>query len=286
MYKDLENFKEALFQKYWANRKMYWIPKNGMILALMMQDKFLVITDADLIDNETIIIDDIIDTGKTFNNFDVWIKVALYGKSYSPKIDYTHIVKEWWIDIPFEVEKPIEDHFIRILQYIWEDPTREWLVDTPRRVIKSYNQIFGGYKQKAEDVMTVFSNEQTKIDQIIGLSDIEYYSTCEHHMIPFFGKAHIYYIPWDKICGISKLARLLDIHSRRLQNQERIAKSVADDIERLLQPKWVAVVIEGRHLCMMARGVWKQGSVMKTSELRWFFKDKIETRQELFNLIK
>ena len=173
----------------------------------------------------------------------------------------------------------------KILQYLWEDITREGLVKTPERVEKACKKLFEWYHQKVEDVMTVFENESEGIDQIVGLNDIECYSFCEHHMLPFFGKAFVYYIPWDKICGISKLARIVNIYARRLQNQERLTKQIADAIEKYLQPKAVAVILEGKHFCMMARGVEKQNAIMKTSDLRWDFREDGIARQELFNLI-
>ena len=173
--------------------------------------------------------------------------------------------------------------FLIELEKIGEDPTREGLLETPKRVIKANNKIYEGYGSELK--LTTFKNE-SHIDQIVGLSDIEFYSTCEHHMLPFFGKGHIYYIPNDKIIGISKLGRILDKFARRLQNQERLAKQTADLIEEILKPKAVAVILEGKHLCMMARGVEKQNAIMKTSELRGAFRDKPEARQELMNLIK
>lgn len=173
----------------------------------------------------------------------------------------------------------------KILQYLGEDITREWLLDTPKRVEKAYWKLFEGYKQKPEDIMTVFENESEWIDQIVGLNDIEFYSFCEHHMLPFFWKASVYYIPWKKICWISKLARIVNIYARRLQNQERLTKQIADTIERLLQPKAVAVILEWKHFCMIARGVEKQNSIMKTSDLRGGFRNDWPARTELFNLI-
>lgn len=179
------------------------------------------------------------------------------------------------------MQKEIEN----ILKYLWEDITREWLRETPKRVEKAYAKLFEGYNQKPEDIMTVFENESDWIDQIVWLNDIEFYSFCEHHMLPFFWKASVYYIPWDKICWISKLARIVNIFARRLQNQERLTKQIADTIERLLQPKAVAVIMEWKHFCMIARGVEKQNSIMKTSDLRWSFKENWPSRTELFNLI-
>ena len=165
-----------------------------------------------------------------------------------------------------------------------EDCHRDGLLDTPKRVAKMYDEIFAGYTTNIEDVITVFDAEG--YDQMVVLKDIEFYSMCEHHMMPFFGKAHIAYIPDGKIVGISKLARILDVFARRLQNQERISQQVVDSIEKNLKPKGVAVVIEAKHLCMCARGVGKQNSVMKTSKLSGdFLGDNGTSRQEFFNLI-
>lgn len=270
---------------------LFGIPKNGTIVASMMvaahPGKFSQEFDESLIDPETtVVVDDILDTGRTMAKYKDFARAVLYRKPYSPEDGtFAYTTAEGWVDIPFEKEKPVEDHIVRIIQKIGDDPTREGLRDTPRRVVKSWKELFAGYGKKAEDVMTVFENE-AEVDQIVGLSGIEYYSTCEHHMIPFFGTAHVYYIPGKKLCGISKLARILDIHARRLQNQERIAKAVADDIVRLLDPKGVAVVLDARHLCMCARGAGKQHASMKTSDLRGLFRRDSMARQELYSLIK
>ena len=170
-----------------------------------------------------------------------------------------------------------------ILQAVGEDTTREGLLDTPKRVVKSWTELYKGYNQKAEDILTVFSSDG--YDQIVLLKDIEVYSMCEHHMLPFIGKAHVAYIPNEKIVGISKLARLVDIYARRLQIQERIGQQVTDDLMRLLKPKGAACIIEAQHLCMLMRGVNKQNSVMVTSSLKGVFLQNSTSRQELMNLI-
>lgn len=179
----------------------------------------------------------------------------------------------------------LEEATRMVLSQIEWDIYREWLKETPKRVAKAMEKVFEWYNQDPKDIMTVFENE-SEVDQIVWLSDIEFYSFCEHHMLPFFGKCSVYYIPWKKICGISKLARIVNIYARRLQNQERLTKQIADCIEKLLQPKWVAVVMEWKHFCMLCRGVEKQNSVMKTSDLRWAFMENEKTRAEFFNLIK
>lgn len=170
-----------------------------------------------------------------------------------------------------------------LLISVGEHPLREGLIDTPRRVVKSWTELYKGYNQKAEDILTVFSSDG--YDQIVLLKNIEMYSMCEHHMLPFIGKAHVAYIPNEKIVGISKLARLVDIYARRLQIQERIGQQVTDDLMRLLNPKGAACIIEAQHLCMLMRGVNKQNSIMVTSSLRGVFLDQESTREELMQLI-
>jgi len=177
----------------------------------------------------------------------------------------------------------MEEVFKEIFNLIGDAPEREGLIDTPRRVVKSWTELYKGYHQKAEDILTVFSSDG--YDQIVLLKDIEVYSMCEHHMLPFIGKAHVAYIPNEKIVGISKLARLVDIYARRLQIQERIGQQVTDDLMRLLNPKGAACIIEAQHLCMLMRGVNKQNSIMVTSSLKGVFLQNSTSRQELMNLI-
>ena len=164
-----------------------------------------------------------------------------------------------------------------LLGYIENDPSREGLEDTPSRVINSWDEIFAGYHQSPEHVLSSTFNGEG-YDGIVLLKDIEFHSTCEHHLQPFTGSAHVAYIPTDRIVGISKLARIVDLHSRRLQNQERITKNVADDLEEHLSPLGCAVIIEASHGCMQCRGVKKQNATMTTSSMRGVFFDKAEAR--------
>lgn len=171
-----------------------------------------------------------------------------------------------------------QDLIRALIEYIGEDPEREGLKDTPKRVIAAYERLFGGYKQKPEDVLTVFGDEL--YDEMIVVKDIEFYSTCEHHCIPFFGRAHVGYIPDGKIIGLSKIPRLVEMFSRRLQNQERMTNQIAKGLQDILKPKGVGVIVEAQHLCMMARGVEKQGSNVTTSALLGLFKRELNTRNE------
>lgn len=172
-----------------------------------------------------------------------------------------------------------------ILMAIGEDTNREGLRDTPSRVVKSWAQLFSGYKQDPMDHMKVFKDGAC--DEMVILKDIEFYSTCEHHMIPFYGKAHIAYVPNGKVIGVSKLARILDVFARRLQIQERIGSDVTAILMKGLNARGAACIIEAKHLCMCARGVEKQNSVMVTSSLTGCYRDSFSgAREELMQLIK
>ncbi|CAM3672517.1 GTP cyclohydrolase I FolE [Cohnella lubricantis] len=178
----------------------------------------------------------------------------------------------------------IEHHVREILKLIGEDVEREGLLDTPARVTRMYEEIFAGYEVDPRDVLGVTFDE--KHEELVIVKDIVYYSQCEHHMAPFFGKAHIGYIPSGKIAGLSKLARLVEAITRRLQVQERITSQIADILEEVLQPHGVMVVVQGEHLCMCSRGVKKPGSKTITSAVRGEFRTSPALRSEFLSLIK
>jgi GTP cyclohydrolase I len=171
----------------------------------------------------------------------------------------------------------------RELELVGEDPAREGLVKTPERVAKAMSWLTRGYGMDVADVVgdAVFAEEHASM---VMVRDIEFYSLCEHHMLPFFGKAHIAYIPNGRIVGLSKLPRIVEVFARRLQVQERLTQQVAEAIEEVLQPEGVGVVMEASHLCMMMRGVEKQASSTITSALRGSFKDDAKTRDEFLRL--
>ena len=177
----------------------------------------------------------------------------------------------------------IESLIQELLVSIGEDTNREGLIDTPKRVAKSYNKLFGGYSQDPKKLITVFDNEG--YDEMIIARDIDFYSTCEHHILPFVGKAYIGYIPNDKIIGLSKLPRLVEVFARRLQNQERLTKQIADTLSEMLNPKGVGVVIKAEHMCMKARGVEKQNCEVSTSSFTGLFRKNENTRSEFLHLI-
>ena len=160
-----------------------------------------------------------------------------------------------------------------ILAFIGEDPMREGLLETPDRIIKSWKELYAGYKQSPEEILSKRFSETDGYDQLVLLKNVGFFSNCEHHNLSFIGVAHVGYLPGDCVVGISKLARLVDCHARRMQIQERMTKSIADDIMAHLKPRGVAVVVEGQHLCMQARGIKKIGSIMVTSAMEGVFKN-------------
>jgi GTP cyclohydrolase I len=178
------------------------------------------------------------------------------------------------------IEKAVKE----ILLAIGENPNREGLKDTPKRVAKMYEEVFSGIGVEAKDVMTVFTTEDH--DEMVILRNIPFYSMCEHHLLPFYGKAHVAYIPRkDRLSGLSKLARIVEMVSRRPQMQERITTQIADSIMELLKPFGVLVIVEAEHLCMTMRGVKKPGSSMTTSAVRGAFRKSAATRAEALQLI-
>ena len=177
----------------------------------------------------------------------------------------------------------IEDKIRDILIFIGENPEREGLKETPKRIVKSWQKLFSGYGQDPKNILKTFIDGSC--DEMVILKDIEFYSTCEHHFLPFYGKIAIGYLPNKKIVGVSKLARLVEIYARRLQVQERMTTQIADSLMEVLEPLGVMVYCEAQHLCMTARGIEKQSSLMITSAIRGGFQ-KPEVRQEFLSLIK
>jgi len=174
-------------------------------------------------------------------------------------------------------------HYKEIIKLIGEDVEREGLIKTPVRVAKSLEFLLQGYHQDAEEILRSAMFKEDYREMVV-VKDIEIYSLCEHHMIPFFGKAHVAYIPNGYITGLSKIARVVDVYARRMQVQERLTSQIKEVIQKTLNPLGVAVVIEAHHLCMMMRGVQKQNSTTTTSDFTGAF-ERVETRNEFFNII-
>ena len=178
----------------------------------------------------------------------------------------------------------LEYIYTQILETIGEDPTRNGLLKTPQRAAKAFQFLMQGYHQNVEEVLNdaIFDEEY---DEMVIVKDIEFYSLCEHHLLPFFGKCHVGYIPRKKIVGLSKIPRIVDMFARRLQVQERLTRQIAEALRDVLHPAGVAVVMEAQHLCMMVRGVQKQHSQTMTNVMLGEFRDKNSTRSEFMRCI-
>lgn len=180
-----------------------------------------------------------------------------------------------------EAEKAVEV----LLRWTGDDPAREGLLDTPKRVVKAYEQFFCGYQIDPAELLSRTFEEVEGYDEMVVLRDIRLESHCEHHLAPFIGVAHIAYLPNKRVVGISKLARLVDAYSKRLQIQEKLTAQIANTLNEVLQPKGVAVVVEAQHQCMTTRGVHKPGVTMQTSRMLGLFRQDPRTRQEFFSLM-
>ena len=282
-----EKVSDEIIKRIHANPLwIYAIPRGGIPAAysvMSVMERGELVSD---IKDANIILDDLIDSGATKKKYTKMNPDALFVALFDKQTDES-ICNEWLV-FPWEnnSQSSAEDIPIRFLQFIEEDMSREGLIDTPSRVVKSWGDLYKGYKIKIEDIFTVFESEG--YDELVILRSIEFYSTCEHHLLPFFGKAHIAYIPDKKVIGISKLVRLLEAYSRRIQIQERLTKQITTALDKYLNPIGSACVIEATHLCIVSRGVEKQHSTMITSSLSGVFREDstkgLAARQEVMRL--
>ncbi|MGB5177566.1 MAG: GTP cyclohydrolase I FolE [Gammaproteobacteria bacterium] len=183
------------------------------------------------------------------------------------------------------MDNKLEENYRQIIEGVGEDPDREGLEKTPERAANAMQYLTRGYRQTVDEVVNnaIFESDN---DQMILVKDIELYSLCEHHLLPFIGKCHVAYIPTGKVIGLSKIARIVDMYARRLQIQENLTKQIADTLMHAIKPAGVGVIIEAQHLCMMMRGVEKQNSKMTTSMMLGTFLDHDRTRSEFLRLVK
>lgn len=266
---------------------IYGVPRGGwMIVSHIKASRhghaFGVVEDASDAD---IIVDDIVDSGKTQKHY----KAAYPDKLFTPLIvkqDSSWVEFYWERKDGVQPGDSVETNVLRLLQYIGEDVKRPGLLETPARVAKAWKEKTDGYLRSPDHIVKVFEDGADGIDEMIVVTDIEIESSCEHHMERIWGVAHIAYIPRGKIIGLSKLYRIADIYARRLQVQERLTKQIADELEHLLGPLGVGVVLECRHSCMEARGICKRGQVTRTSALRGVFKEQASARSEFLQLAK
>ncbi len=182
-------------------------------------------------------------------------------------------------------EQEAEEAVRVLLRWAGEDPAREGLLDTPGRVVRSYNEFFQGYEHDPMAILSRTFSEVEDYDEIVLLRDIRFESHCEHHMVPIIGRAHVAYLPKRRVVGISKLARVVDIYARRLQIQERLTAQIANTIDEVLQPHGVAVILEAGHQCMSTRGVHRPGVSMVTSRMLGVFRNNSDTRKELLSML-
>lgn len=263
---------------------VYGIPQGGSPVALIVAG-LLNIPILDEPDKDCLVVDDLVDSGKTLSPYEQPTD-ALYRKPHSP----AHLapqateVDEWLI-FPWEKDNgDPRDLVVRLLEYVGEDPTREGLLDTPKRVLKAFREMTEGYNQNPETILsTVFTENY---DQMVCLHNIEFVSMCEHHLQPFRGTAAVGYIPNGNVVGLSKLARLVDAYARRLQVQERMTEQISAAIEQYLQPLGAAVYIEAHHSCMGNRGVRKHEGKMVTQKLTGAMRDDPAARSEFMELAR
>ena len=253
--------------------KAYGVPRGGVYAALLHGNI------ADTPEEADFIIDDIVDSGGTR---DRWL--AKHGKPFYALVDKTTGADAGlgWIQFPWEAEaeSDVKDSVTRLLQFIGEDPTREGLLDTPKRVVKAWREMTEGYWQHPAEILAT-SFDGAGYDEMVVCRDIEFVSVCEHHMLPFTGLAHVAYIPKQRVVGLSKMARLVDCFARRLQIQEKMTRQIADSMQIALDPQGVGVIVQARHSCMACRGVRKQNASMVTTALTGAFREHA-VRDEFF----
>jgi GTP cyclohydrolase I len=263
-----------LIQQRLPDGTCFGVPRGGSIVAGLTGRAVERAEDADFI------VDDIIDSGATRAK---WRK-KFPRKPFVALVDKLDRANKLtgWIHFPWENEpdRDAEDNVVRLLQFIGENPRREGLRDTPRRVVKAWKEMTVGYGVDPATVLgTDFDGDG--YDQMVICKNIEFHSTCEHHLLPFVGVASVAYIPHKRVVGLSKMARLVDCYARRLQIQEKMTQQIAQTMKQVLKPRGVAVMVEARHLCMSCRGVGKQQSSMVTTALLGLLKQH-KAREEFF----
>lgn len=261
------------------------IPRGGRPVA----ERLSVLLDLPILVSPTkksLIVDDIIDSGRTIEPYRNYDRAVLLVKNGLTNLTNYYVEEiSGWAIFPWEnTHEDMTGYLSRIIQYLGEDVSREGLKETPKRILASWKHLFSGYDKDPKEFLKTFDKDT--YDQIVLLRDVEFFSFCEHHMLPFFGSAHIAYIPNEKVIGISKLARLLEVYSRRLQIQERIGEQITSFLVNELKAKGAGCILEARHLCMTARGVEKQHSVMVTSSLKGSMLKDQKTREEFLSLCR
>lgn len=283
-YEDIQKDADFLVNKIPSGRynSVRAIERGGIFPATVIANRLgLPLVGDGEMNERTLVVDDLIDSGATLQLFqDRWDTAVLYRKPHSPPTTYYVEEIDDWIEFPYEQTERDEQHnIVRLLETIGEDPTREGLLETPKRVMKFYRE----FLSPPEFNFTTFAGES--YDEMIVQKDIPFFSLCEHHLAPFFGTATVAYIPDGKIVGLSKLARTVDLYARKLQNQERVTSQIAERLHDELEPLGVAVTLKARHFCMEMRGIRTHDVQTVTTKLVGAFKDNIETRNEYLRSI-
>lgn len=267
-------------------RGVYGVPRGGVPAAVYVAgllDLPVLGSPTELERSKVLVVDDLVDSGATAKRYRGGPFDALFRKSTSPeRYAPQAALRDGWLTFPWEQQETgPEDAVVRLLQWIGEDPKREGLVDTPKRVAKAWREMTSGYAEDAHAVLgTTFD---VPCDELVAVTGIEFVSLCEHHVLPFIGTASIGYLPGARVVGLSKLGRVVDVFARRLQVQERLTQEIAQAISDVLQPLGVAVVLRASHSCMSCRGVRKQ-SQMITSAMHGRFRESAELRSEFLAL--
>lgn len=277
LYKDCEAAKSIID---WTRYKyIYGVPRGGIAFATRMSSVTEIPLTENPIKNETIVLDDIIDSGKTREKYKDFDFLSLHLNKNNKKTNAFYINKsDEWVCYPWELdqEKSGEDIVVRMLEFIGENPNRPGLIDTPKRVTKMWKEIYCGYSNNNFPNITLFPNGEDGVfynDMIVDQG--YFYSCCEHHMVPFFGEYSFGYIPDKYIVGASKIPRVIDFYSSRLQIAERLVYDVINYFEQSLKPLGLILIMKGRHLCKEMRGVKKHNSPFEVIAVRGFFKENI-----------
>lgn len=278
-----------------GKRSVYPVPRGGVSALLALTSSFpgRLFTVATTPQSADIILDDLVDSGRTMKHYRSLNRGAVLAALYTKRKGGGEVFAEQtppdeWLIFPWESQAQYgaDDIVTRLLQFIGEDVEREGLKETPARVVKAWKSWFEGYKLDPKSVLKSFEDGGEGYDEMLVQRNIPVYSHCEHHLAPFFGVAHIGYIPSGRIVGLSKLSRLVDVFARRLQVQERLTAQIADALSEALEAKAVGVVLECRHMCMESRGVQRSGTTTTTSALRGLLKDSPQARAEFLSLLQ
>lgn len=266
---------------------VFGIPKGGCYVAQELSH-ILSIPIVDKPGEGCIVVDDIVDSGRTIFRYQYYSTAAIFVKNHSvPKPTFYVESTSGWVDFPWEAERKetVEDNIVRILEVIGENPNRPGLKDTPVRIAKMYKEIFKGYDPGLKPDLAVFDNGMDGVVYDEMMFDTgKFVSWCEHHMLAFRGNFYAGYIPDKKIIGLSKISRIVDYYSSRLQIQERLVKQIADELESILKPKGLGVMLKASHLCKEVRGIKTEGLFI-TSDLRGVFREDQKVREEFLALV-